>query len=411
MIVFTATNRRTQQVFVGKAQESVDEEWAHMLAQAEAGAEGAFFDLVRENASDFNVETWAYAETPAEARESFREAREDLDAVVIKLPRSRPSNSNAQPIRSASMKALLDSIREAAEDLDDSDEELLLGPDESTQASDALNKGEGGVEEPVAPVKREEQALSDEDRLQARIDAMKAAQAKVLSKQPAKPRRTAVTPKAAAAPTKLASGRTGSALKEQRIRESIEQDKEKREAFRAKSNLDQQAEMNALMARVEMRRTAHKVKKQEEAKKRAAAAAREKKAAEKAELQIKKEAKKLREQAEKQARALSGTQKASQTLSQEQAEALVTQSRSLDAAQSQASKAAPVLEAVTPAEAEKTKEERVREGMAQQRAARMVQRRAQATQEADEMSSLLARLDSRSRSGSRRGSGGKSSES
>ena len=408
MIVFTATNRRTQQVFVGKAQESVDEEWAHMLAQAEIGAEGAFFDLVRENASDFNVETWAYAETPAETRESFREAREDLNAVVIKLPRSRPSNSNAQPIRSASMKALMDSIHEAGEGSDCDDEESLLSPEENPLDPNTPKLMEGGV---TAPVEGEVQALSDEERLQARINAMKAAQAKVLSKQTAKSGRSVATPKVSTAKTKLANGRTGSAIKEQRIREGIESDKEKREAFRAQSNLGQQAEMNALMARVEMRRTAHKVKKQDEAKKRAAAAAREKKAAEKAELQIKKEAKKLREQAEKQLRAVTGKQIPAQTLSQEQAEALITQSRSLDAAEAQVAKAAPVLEAVIPAEAGKSKEERVREGMAQQRAARVVQRRAQANQEADEMSSLLARLDSGSRSATRRGNGGKSSES
>jgi len=408
VIVFTATNRRTQQVFVGKAQESVDEEWAHMLAQAEAGAEGTFFDLVRENASDFDVETWAYAETPAEARESFREAREDLDAVVIKLPRSRPSNSNAQPIRSASMKALLDSIREAAEDFDSADEDALLSPDDNASPSEASKTSKGDAGKPVADTQSQAADVSDAERLQTRIEAMKAAQAKVLSKQPAKPRRAVAAAKDSAAPMKLATGRTGSALKEQRIRDAIESDKDQRDAFRAKSNLDQQAEMNALMARVEMRRTAHKVKKQEEAKKRAAAAAREKKAAEKAELQIRKEAKKLREQTEKQSRALDGRAPA---LSQEQAEALVAQSRSMDAAAVQDASEAPLLEAVEPVQAEVSKEQRVREGMAQQRAARVVQRRAQANQEADEMSSMLARLDSRSRSGSRRGKGGQSSES
>jgi len=401
VIVFTATNRRTQQVFVGKAQESVDEEWAHMLAQAEAGAEGTFFNLVRENASDFDVATWAYAETPAEARESFREAREDLGAVVIKLPRSRPSNSNAQPIRSASMKALLDSIREAAEDIDNADDDVLLAPDDSTSATDTSKTDQGGVAaQPQAA------DSSDAGRLQARIEAMKAAQAKVLSKQPIKSRRSVESVKDSAAPMKLATGRTGSAVKEQRIRDSIESDKDQRDAFRAKSNLDQQAEMNALMARVEMRRTAHKIKKQEEAKKRASVAAREKKAAEKAELQVKKEAKKLREQTEKQSRALDIP---TQALSQEQAEDLVTKSRSLDVAAAQASNQA--LDAVEPVQAEKSKEERVREGMAQQRAARVVQRRTQANQEADEMSSLLARLDPSSRSGSRRRNGDQSSES
>jgi len=406
VIVFTATNRRTQQVFVGKAQESVDEEWAHMLAQAEAGAEGVFFDLVREDASEFKVETWAYAETPAETRESFREAREDLDAVVIKLPRSRPSNSNAQPVRSASMKALLDSIKEASEDFEGADEDILTeSGSDGLAADDARSSGDTKIEEAAKPAaKLQDVDARDADRLKARIAAMKTAKKKVLSKNPATARSTKVARKPDA-PMKLATGRTGSALKEQRIKDAIETDKEQRDVIRAKSNFDQQAEMNALMARVEMRRTAHKLKKQEEAKKRAAAATREKKAAEKAELQVKKEAKALREQAEKQSKAL-GVH-APQALSQEQAEDLVVKSRSLDAA-AQASSDKRVLEAVTPVEAEKSKEERVREGMAQQRAARVVQRRSLASQEADEMSSLLARLDPGSRSGSRRRSRGSS---
>jgi colicin import membrane protein len=409
VIVFTATNRRTQQVFVGKAQESVDEEWAHMLAQAEVGAEGVFFDLVREDASEFKVETWAYAETPAETRESFREAREDLDAVVIKLPRSRPSNSNAQPVRSASMKALLDSIKEAAEDFDGADEDTLTesGSDglvaEDARSSDGAESEEAA--NPSAAAKLQDVDARDADRLQARIDAMKTAQKKVLGKKPAAVRNTVIARKPDA-PMKLATGRTGSALKEQRIKDAIETDKEQRDVIRAKSNFDQQAEMNALMARVEMRRTAHKLKKQEEAKKRAAAATREKKAAEKAELQVKKEAKALRAQAEKQSKVL-GVH-APQALSQEQAEDLVVKSRSLDTVAAQASSDERVLDAVTSIEAEKSKEERVREGMAQQRAARVVQRRSLASQEADEMSSLLARLDPGSRTGSRRRTRGSS---
>jgi colicin import membrane protein len=314
VIVFTATNVQTQDVFVGTARDSVEEEWASLLSQADGGAEGRFFDQLREVRSDgFRVETWAYSDNPAEARASLREAREDLGAEQIRISRQKPAGSSTSKIRSASMKALMSEFEEAMQGdsgpVDEDEAFEGIGERSSSKSAEseretAKDSGAAGivhaetdqtsarVQQPSTVVQREtvnsetsvlrHSADSDEqaqmNALMARIQMRRRGLSGSSKSKPAKTKISAQTPAAVETKAKIASGRTGSSAKEKRIREAIEAERERRESLRQVKGRDEQAEMNAVMARIEMRRIAQKkatsVKSKEAAKARKAAEAR-----------------------------------------------------------------------------------------------------------------------------------------
>jgi len=88
MVVFTAKNKVTGDVFVGSARDSVEEHWARLIVLAEEGGTGELLDAIREHSADqFEVETWDYADTAAESRELIRDASEQLNAKMIKTGR------------------------------------------------------------------------------------------------------------------------------------------------------------------------------------------------------------------------------------------------------------------------------------------------------------------------------------
>jgi len=89
MVVFTAKNKVTGDVFVGSARDSVEEHWARLIVLAEEGGTGELLDAIREHDTEqFEVETWDYADTAAESRELIRDASEQLNAKMIKTGRA-----------------------------------------------------------------------------------------------------------------------------------------------------------------------------------------------------------------------------------------------------------------------------------------------------------------------------------
>ena len=432
MIVFTATNLVTRDVYVGSARESVEEEWANLLSQAENGTGGEFFDQLREQGSaGFEVDTWAYGENPAEARESMREAREELGAKPIKSSRVKPAVRKPAAQQSDSMKALMEAIQEAMSDdggsgVDDSFDGLLpekkaaradeaeptaaseLTPVAKTEpaACEAVAKAESVstvVAEPsasasafVAASSPESSADSEEAKMMARLEAMKAAQAKLLREREQQRDQTSpAVRKAPAKPMKLASGRTNSSAKEKRIREAIEIERERREQARNSSNRDEYDEMNALMARVEMRRLAAKRAKAEKSK----AAAAEKRKQER------------RKKADAQATAaapaverspVSGsTNETSVSVAGHKVEVLTksrkpTSTRTSSNAKAKGTDSAP-LKLSAGRTGSTAKEKRIKEAIEQEKAERLAHKSAQSAAEADEMSAILARLDERAK--------------
>ncbi len=310
MIVFSATNEVTGDVFVGSTRESLEVEWVQLISQADEGVSGGFFNQLRNHGADkFEVEAYAYADSGSELRELTREAREELSAEAIKSSR-RTRSSSVVGSSSMSMEAIMASIEEAAKD------------------------AEAG-------------ALSPEDSL--------GASTKSASTKPSAPARPAIgtsstlrlTPETPKPEMKVASGRSGSASKEKRIREAIAAEREARDQLRHTDSRESQAEMNSVIARIEQRRQQNKVSPKKPA--------------------------------------------AKKTSAKKGTSANATGSNGA-AASKPAAKSTRLATGRTGSSA---KEKRIKEAIAQEKAEREAQNQAKVSAEADEMAAILARLDSR----------------
>lgn len=441
MIVFTATNLRTHDVYVGTARESVEEEWADLLSQADSGTSGQFFQQLRDyGATAFEVDTWAYGENAAEARESMREAREELGAQPIKSVRAQSAGRSTQAIQSASMKALMAVFEEAlSNDAPLDDDDLLDGllPDTAGDKSTALldaddeqAEEEDEVDEeipvrasrvtaksasaptpaaPSVPAPAPAPAVGEEPKTVSRLDAMKAAQERLLrerdtrigAQKPAKTNSVATSSgerAAQAKAAKIASGRTGSAEKERRIRAAIEAERERRDSLRHTNTRDEQTEMNVVMARIEMRRLAAKKANAEKSKVQAA----ERRAKAKAEANLAKEA-----LASALRRENAVTQpSASSALRAVDAPAILakTENGQSAAVKTAADRQVPAnaadraaLKLAEGRTGSGQKEKRIREAIEQEKAHRLAQQQARRAAEAKEMADIMARLEERTK--------------
>lgn len=430
MIVFTATNLKTQDVYVGTAKESVEEEWADLLSQADNGASGQFFEQLRDHGSaGFEVDTWAYGENAAEARESMREAREDLGAQPIKSNRGQSAGRSTQAVQSASMKALMAVFEEALSNDGPLDEDEMLDGlspsaardgEADVEAEDDLDDDDDlkpaakaavpAVEKPIAkkgPAKAETAATStadDEQKMLSRLEAMKAAQEKLLRQrdEPAGSSSSGVIGAKSAgrsAPLKapkIATGRTGSAEKERRIREAIATERDRRDNLRHTSSREEQTEMNVVMARIELRRLATKKANAEKAKVQAA----ERRAKAKAEAISIAEAL-AKEMAANVAEAETGLGTAAKPAPTKPVAVKSAATKSATA-KSAAAKASPsstgaTLKLAAGRTGSGQKEKRIREAIEQEKAERLAQQQSRRAAEAKEMAEIMARLEERTK--------------
>ncbi len=227
MIVFTATHKSSAKVFVGSTRSELDFHWAQLVTQAEDGGLGPFLSLLQRDGSDaFEVEEWAHAEEAGELRELMREAQQELAAIPIKAVKSARSGGADSDGRASTN--LLQSV--LAEISEQTDEDL----------SEWLQE------------RRDQRAASPS--AQTENDAKRPNDTTVVSSGAS----TKSTLAKVARPRKLASGRTGSAAKEKRIKEAIEQQRQARESHRQTNSTEEAEEMKMLMARMEMRRQAGK---------------------------------------------------------------------------------------------------------------------------------------------------------
>jgi colicin import membrane protein len=314
VIVFSATNEVTGDVFVGNTREGLEVEWAQLISQADEGASGKFFALIRRHGADsFEVEEYAYADSGAELRELTREARDELGAEAIKS--ARRSSGSVIGKKSMSMEAIMASIEEAA------------------------REAEAGM----APATQQ--------------DSVPAKSSVTQAKTPEASKPAVAAPSSSAAEPKIAAGRSGSASKEKRIREAIAAEREARDQLRQTQSRNSQAEMNAVIARIEQRREANKASGKKSTTKKST---------------VKKSA--------------------------------ATKSTATKSSAAGASKANTATAAQTPSKlaagrtGSSAKEKRIKEAIALEKAEREAQQKAKAAAEADEMAAILARLDARTKS-------------
>jgi colicin import membrane protein len=270
VIVYTATDEISHAVYVGSAREDLEEHWISLVNQAEDGAEGDFFAAIRQQgASKFEIEEFGFAEDSSEMRELVREAQKDLGAIPIKAGRASGVVSHAKVLAA---KAELDDLAKidsgvAGEGWNDGSDDGWLD-DRREQTSKSLSK-EPAVEQKAKP------ALSSLDLIKLALAeaAAETGPVKKVRAAPEKPAKKAAST-AATAPEKIATGRTGSAAREKRIKEELEREREAREQFRQTASTLEAAEMKSLMMGIEARRLAarktSKTARLAEAKKKAA---------------------------------------------------------------------------------------------------------------------------------------------
>lgn len=264
---------------MGSAREDLEEHWISLVNQAEGGAEGDFFEAIRkQGANKFEIEEFGFAEDSSEMRELMREAQKDLGAIPIKAGRASGVASRAKVIAAKSELEELMSIDTSSDEWSAEDDSWL--EETSSQTKKVVDKTKEAAKE--APAADVESTKSKSDEGMSSLDLIKQALAEAaLETGPVKKVRSAVAKKpaakkvVAAAPDKIASGRTGSAAKEKRIKAAIESAREEREQFRQTGSTAEAAEMKNLMMGIEARRLAarqsSKTARLAEAKKKAAA--------------------------------------------------------------------------------------------------------------------------------------------
>ncbi len=220
MFVFTVSCEVTQDVYVGSAKESIEAQWAAIVAAADEGQEGTLQASIRlYGVEQFTVEEWAFAENSRELRELLSEARDALSAKPIKMQRG----SDAMPKRSGATQVSSD-IRELF--------------------SMAKAEYESELVEELIPA----EGLESKTKSQG---SESLASKKIAAEPSEKP---------LAASDKLANGRSGSASKEKRIKEAINSEREQRAVLRQQQASMEAKEMQAVMLQIEQRRLAQKKK-------------------------------------------------------------------------------------------------------------------------------------------------------
>jgi len=265
MIVFTAKNNVTNEVYVGSARHCVEEHWAHLIVQAEEGGTGNLLEIIRAKGADqFNVETWGFADSAAESRELIRDACEELKAKPIKTGRapeakksvplvrkkksveSSPiSKINSAPKRSASSEhGPVKSINISEYQANISDKEA----DTKTNESVSLRKTESTqiAEDMKSVMIRIE--MQRKKNMKSYVPPKKAAKKSTATKS-----RSSTLVDSKTLKLKLPDGRVSSQAKEKKIKEAIAFEREQRLTEKSARVAAEADEMAALLARLDQK--------------------------------------------------------------------------------------------------------------------------------------------------------------
>ncbi len=257
MIVFTVTNNESGRVFVASSRNAPEDRWEQLVTQALDGSEGEIFNEIRSfDSSVFSVDEWGFGEDPKEIRQLMREAQHDLDATVV-------NTGKTDRLPSAKRKKLTDI--EASKLLEDLEKSISGGgefddiiPTPSRHPDEVTTDENTSVSATPSPVKTPAPEISESliEKLARKVEREKieANAKKLIQKKttaPAKPKK--VTDEASTQ-DKLPTGRTSSRLKEQRIKEGIEQAREDRAQARQASERREAVEMKKVITAIELRR-------------------------------------------------------------------------------------------------------------------------------------------------------------
>jgi len=211
LIVFTIKNTRTDNVYVGTTKDSIDERWAVYQLAKDLPIEAPLYSEMRKyGVVCFTIEEYDFAETREELAELFAEAMTQFDGISLKgtktsMPRTAvyPTSEGAVPKVKAEPK-------------------VAVKKETSTQSV---------VKTVVEP--RALSAVQATAKTRSNLSHTESADPKVK--------------------LKLATGRTGSAIKEKRIKEAIALEKQERAAKKSKQIQEQSDEMKSILANLDAR--------------------------------------------------------------------------------------------------------------------------------------------------------------
>jgi len=269
MIVFTAKSKITTEVYVGSARESVEEHWAHLIIQAEEGGTGNLLELVRKHGADqIEIETWAFADSPAESRELIRDACEDLNAEAIKTGRA-PAVKTTVPAKSKpSTSPVHIEAKKAPQPKKPANSEHgpVVSIDVSEYQSSKKQKEFTEVTPEVVTLRHSESTKVAEDMksVMIRIEMQRKKNMKTYTPPKKTTKKATKASKVAAAAAanstaekskklKLPDGRVSSSVKEKKIKEAIAQEKLQRQADHRAQTAAEADDMAALLARLDQR--------------------------------------------------------------------------------------------------------------------------------------------------------------
>ena len=100
MIVFTITNKHTQQVYVGTTRDSADDRWSQLVLAASLPLDFPLYDEIRQYGADaFDVQEWAETDSRQELVALKEEALDSFNALSLRgyrttvtVPSNRPRN-------------------------------------------------------------------------------------------------------------------------------------------------------------------------------------------------------------------------------------------------------------------------------------------------------------------------------
>ncbi len=218
MIVFTIKNSRTDIVYIGTTKDSVDERWAQLQLAKDHGLESALYsDMRNYGIACFSIEEYDYAETREELTEMFNEAMAQYKGVSLKgmkmaIPRTAIYVTNE------------------GREIDT----RIASPSKSSKAAKAAQEAEDSESTTI-----ERKSSAGSQTLTGQKSRLKAKAENDISAIREKP--------------KLATGRTGSAIKEKRIKEAIALEKLEREALKKRQVIEQADEMKSILANLDAR--------------------------------------------------------------------------------------------------------------------------------------------------------------
>ncbi|MEM5529630.1 GIY-YIG nuclease family protein [Gammaproteobacteria bacterium AS21] len=204
MIVFTIKNSRNNTVYIGTTKKSIDECWTMYQLAKDAAIDAPLYNDMRQyGVACFSIEEYDFAESREELVELYEEAMQEFNGISLKGMKTALPRTAVYTLKEDTESATPIIKRDASE----SNSQTIASANNRliSKASKGTRLGaKAAPEEPVVKLK-------------------------------------------------LATGRTGSAIKEKRIKEAIEQEKAARDALKRKQIAEQADEMKAILSALDSR--------------------------------------------------------------------------------------------------------------------------------------------------------------